>query len=69
MLRNIVTLVNHVLHASLQNLEMKHHWENVVGAPLERVCLDIFDPLWIKVHTLLQIFWTENFPLDQNVSA
>jgi hypothetical protein len=27
----------------------------VVGAPLERVCLDIF--------------WTENFPLDQNVSA
>jgi hypothetical protein len=45
MLRNIVTLVIHVLHSSLQDLQIKHHWENVVGAPLERVCLDIFDPL------------------------
>ena len=45
MLRNIVTVEIHVLHASLQDLEIKHHWENVVGASLERVCLDIFDPL------------------------
>ena len=45
MLRNIVTLVIHVLHASLQDLQIKHDWENVVGAPLERVCLDIVDPL------------------------
>ena len=45
MLRNIVTLVIHVLHASLQDLQIKHQWVNVVGAPLERVCLDIFDSL------------------------
>ena len=78
MLRYIVTLVNHVLHASLQDLEMKHHWENVVGAPLERVCLDIFDPLPKTrngnefILTVCECFtkWLEAYPLkDQGTKT